>query len=133
MGRVEIVDRTGTRSYNPDSVFGVFGCDELHRSLIPVEGARSICSGDPAVLYRTHEAEIALTPEEVYRLTMRALTPEEFKAIYERVGYIWELHEDFYDPDTGFAEQPQVPVPGYEYLTDHMMDEEDEVEDLRVE
>jgi hypothetical protein len=42
---------------------------------------------------------------------MRALSPEEFTAICDAVGAIWEMHDDFYDPATGQAFQPKIRVP----------------------
>jgi len=121
---IEVVDANGTRSYDPNGAVHAFCIHDQHESLRPIDGLKSVCSGEPAVLYRTWEAEIALTPEEVYRLTMRALTPDEFTAICDAVGATWALHEDFYDPYTGIAEQPQVPVPGWEHLTEDAEDEE---------
>lgn len=67
----------------------------------------SLLSGQPAIIYCTDSLEIPLTPDEVERLTFRALTPEEFGRLLEHFGMEYEWHEDFYDPDTGEALQPR--------------------------
>lgn len=74
--------------------------------LPPVPGLQSVISGEPALLYRTNEAQIPLTAAEIRRMGRRALSPQEFFAICDAVGAIWELHDDFYDPETGEAFQP---------------------------
>jgi len=126
---VEIVDARRTHGFNYNTLIEAYIKDDLLKRLVPIDGLASVCSGEPAVLYRTREAEIAMTGEEIYRMCRNALTPEEFEAIVAQVGAIWELHDDFYDPDTGEALQPQVEVPGYAHLTEDF--DEDEGADLR--
>ena len=79
--------------------------------LSPIADKFSICSGAPGIVYRTREAELVLTLNELYRLTMNALTVREFFIIYEAVGDIYEVHNDFYDPETGKALQPMASIP----------------------
>lgn len=103
---VEVIDKKGLRSFNLNTILiGV--AEGLAGELEPFEQIKSICSGAPAVLYRTREAEIALTPDEVERLVLRALTPAQFEAIVDAVGATWDLHGDFYDPETGESWQPK--------------------------
>jgi len=115
-GRIEIVDARGTHPYDPHSLLIDFEGHRAHERLQPIEGVMSVCSGMPAVIFRTNEAEIALTPDEVFRLRMCALTPDEFTAICEAVGATYELNLGNYDTVTGLAQMPYVPVPGYEHL-----------------
>jgi len=109
---IEVLDQNGTHKFDPNGIIIAFLRDGLLEKLKPIDNLGSICSGAPAVMYRTAEAEFALSPDELHRLQMRALTPEEFKAIRDRVGEVWEIHDDFYDPETGEAFQPKIPVPG---------------------
>lgn len=83
------------------------------RSLQPLRDAKSIISGHPAVLYRAEDYELALTPEELFRFMKNALLPAEYFALRDHVGMVHEIHEDFYDPETGAAFQPMDEA-GYE-------------------
>jgi hypothetical protein len=107
---IHLLDQNGTHSYLPNDLMIAFIRDKLHETLKPIEGLSSICSGEPAVVYRTSETELALTPDEVRRLTFHSLNPQEFKAIRDKAGDIYELHDDFYDEATGEAIDPFVPM-----------------------
>lgn len=74
--------------------------------LKPIEGAKSIISGQPAVIYRADDYEIPLTPDELFRFVKHDLEPKEFFKIRDHFGDLHEIHDDFYDPDTGEAFQP---------------------------
>lgn len=58
-------------------------------------------SGEPGYLYRTHEVQILLTKEELCRLALRRLHPPEVLQLLKRFGEFFEIHDDFYDPQTG--------------------------------
>lgn len=106
---VEISHAEGTLSLDQNRVI-LMALDGRLGDLGPVPGLSSVCSGEPAVIYRTDEAEIPLTPDEARRLVARALSPAEFAAIRESVGVVWEMHDDFYDPETGEALQPKIEI-----------------------
>ncbi len=108
---IEVITADGVIKTDPNGLV-IASSQSAWKKWRPINGCASVCSGEPAVLYRTHEAEIALTPDELRRLSLRALTPQEFGAICDAVGATWDLHDDFYDPDTGEALQPGVDVPG---------------------
>lgn len=78
----------------------------------PLPDTVSIISGEPAIIYRTREVTLPLTLDETKRLVLLALSRDEFEAIIENVGAIYELHDDFYDPESGEAFQPKMEVPG---------------------
>jgi len=82
---------------------------QLPGPIEPLPDATSICSGRPAVLYRTWEATLALTPDELERLVLHNLTPLEYMAVREHAGEIYDIHDDFYDPDSGIALQASGP------------------------
>ena len=75
-------------------------------SLAPIDGKSSVISGQPAVLYRTDDVAVPLTPEELYRLAAHSLEPSEYSSLRSRYGLFHEIHEDFYDPESGEALQP---------------------------
>lgn len=79
--------------------------------LAPVPGAHSMLSGGPALIYRSADVEIAMSPGEMHRLFDLSLAPEEYFAIRDRYGLFHEIHEDFYDPDTGEMFQPVTGLP----------------------
>lgn len=72
----------------------------------PIPELASIISGKPALRYRADDVEIALAPEELYRLASHALRRNEYFALRDRFGLFHEIHEDYYDPDSGVALQP---------------------------
>lgn len=74
--------------------------------LTPIDGTFSMLSGEPAVVYRTDELEIPLSVDELVRFMAHDLKPSEFRVLIEHFGEFHEIHDDFYDPDTGEALQP---------------------------
>lgn len=74
--------------------------------LKPLRDVKSIISGLPAVIYRAEDYELALTPSELFRFMKHALLPAEYFALRDYVGMIHEIHDDFYDVETGAAFQP---------------------------
>lgn len=75
-------------------------------SIKPIDGVQSIISGEPAVIYRSDDIEIPMSTEELLRFAAHDLRPEEFLKLRETYGDFFEIHDDFYDPDTGEAFQP---------------------------
>lgn len=71
----------------------------------------STISGEAGCIrYYTSEVDIYLTKEEAVRLMATALRPHEALALIKEVGMFYEVHDDFYDPKTGHAFQPKIPV-----------------------
>ena len=83
----------GTATFNPIS-------------LSPLRDTNSLISGLPAVIYRADDYELALTPEELFRFMKHSLMPAEYFAVRDHAGMIHEIHDDFYDVETGAAFQP---------------------------
>lgn len=75
------------------------------RMLQPFPDLRSLISGKPALIYREHDLEIHLTPDEAFRLCDRSLRPSEYEALMRHFGIAYLWHEDFYD-EYGVALQP---------------------------
>jgi hypothetical protein len=76
---------------------------------LPITGptvGQSCISGRPGYIYRTEEVELVLAADEMVRLVRRELQPAEFKSLLSSYGMFFEIHGDFYDPDTGVALQP---------------------------
>lgn len=71
----------------------------------PTVGASCI-SGRPGYIYRTEEVELVLAADEMVCLVRRELQPAEFKSLLSRYGMFFEVHGDFYEPETGVALQP---------------------------
>jgi len=76
-------------------------------SLQPLPGVASVISGGEAVVYRSDDLVIPMTVEELFRFMKLDLRPEEYFALRNRYGMFFEIHEDFYHPDTGEALQPR--------------------------
>jgi hypothetical protein len=106
--RIEIHHANGTEVLDPNGVtIAMVSNPPAHRTWKPTDRV-SIISGEPAILYKTHEVELALTPDETYRLVMRCLTRDEFRSLHKQVGSFFEIHGDFYDPQDGTALQPKA-------------------------
>ncbi|NTF17463.1 hypothetical protein G6L37_03450 [Agrobacterium rubi] len=72
----------------------------------PLDGVMSVISGEPAVVYKADGREIPMTVEELLRFIRHDLRPEEFRTLAVKYGIFHEIHEDFYDRQTGVAWQP---------------------------
>lgn len=103
---ITIEDANGVKQYDPNSL--IIACAEGQlKSLKPLGEVASDISGNPAVVYCTHEIRVALTPAELQRLVFRSLSPREYFALAHKYGVFFEIHEDFYEEETGVALQPK--------------------------
>lgn len=101
---IQVTDAVETRTFDANSLIVAFA-EGLAVKLVPMPGLVSVCSGEPSAIYRTREAEIALTGEEMFRLVFRSLSPDEFGKICDAVGATYELNYEFYDPRTGVSHE----------------------------
>lgn len=65
-----------------------------------------VCGKGEAYSYIEENIELHLCGEHLKKLLRHDLEPKAFKILYRKVGSIFSLHDDFYDPDTGIAIQP---------------------------
>ena len=73
----------------------------------PLPDVPSMLTGQaPAYIVRTFEVEMALAPRELLALWRRELSPEQFFKLRDAFGIFFEIHDDFYDDETGQAFQP---------------------------
>jgi hypothetical protein len=103
--RIEVHHADGVFVADPNGM-AVAGCERALDALRPLPGRASALSGEPGVLWRSHDVEAVLTPAELGRLARLSLRPDEVLALIERFGVVHEWHDDFYDLDTGEALQP---------------------------
>lgn len=101
---IDITSAIGKDTYDPNTVIMAAQEGQL-AALIPVDGLKSDISGEPAVLYRTPEIRLQLTPAELQRMSLRALEPHEVSALLDLYGDFFEVHEDFYSRQTHKAMQ----------------------------
>lgn len=104
---IEVTGGAGTFRLAPNESV-LLGMARLAPFGEPLKDVPSEVSGQPAYRVRTSEAELKLTPEEVIRLWRRDLEPNEYFVLVGTHGDIYEIHDDFYDPATGVALQPQT-------------------------
>jgi hypothetical protein len=84
----------------------------LPSQLEHLPGACDACGeGHETVLYQTINyggdlLNINLCRTHLHRLFAKKLEPDAFKALYKKYGEFHEIHDDFYDPDSGIALQP---------------------------
>lgn len=74
-------------------------------SLKPLPDTTSLLSGEPALIYRADDMAIPLTTRELYRLMTRDLFAHEFFKLRDHFGDFHDIHDDYYDHDTGVAIQ----------------------------
>ncbi|MCE6958084.1 hypothetical protein LAZ40_03310 [Cereibacter sphaeroides] len=104
--RIEVVHRNGTEILDPNGILlAMMRGENAHWAADP--DRRSLLSGEPALLYRCIDCEIPLSPEELRRLVTLDLRPDEFRKLKQACGIFHEIHDDFYDPETGEAVQPR--------------------------
>lgn len=104
--RLEVKHTGGELVFDPTTIIMAM-LDETHDIHKIQDGLTvSVITGKPGVIYKTHQAEVHVTFQELRRIVYRNLKPHEFKVLYRIHGDIHELHDDFYDPDTGEAFQP---------------------------
>lgn len=108
--RIEIAHKDGVLVLDPNkaAVMSVHEPDKI-LDLVPISNEiLSFISGKPGLIYRTLGYQIVLTPEETLRLMQCNLERSEYAALKLLFGtQLFEIHEDFYDPDTGEALQPR--------------------------
>ncbi|AOG03037.1 hypothetical protein [Bosea sp. RAC05] len=108
---IEIQHAQGTTVLDPNSsiMMAVVTPGEV-LELAALPNTKSILSGEPAVLYRSGNIEVPVTPPELLRLMTTSLEPKEFFKLMEVYGTAFEWHDDFYDFDSGEALQPRIPA-----------------------
>lgn len=74
---------------------------------LPFTDQPSILSGAPAYLYQSDDMELALSFEELDRFLRHDLKPDEFFKVLAFAGMHFEIHDDFYDLNSGEAVQPR--------------------------
>lgn len=81
--------------------------------LRPVATLKSDASGQVGcVVYTDADGAVALTTDELMRLAGLRLTELEYFALSQKFGIRHQWHEDFYDPETGVAQQPRTAFEG---------------------
>jgi hypothetical protein len=104
--RIEIEHQDGTLVIDPNRfVLEAIGGALLNLPVL--EASKSDLSGQAAVCYRSDDLEIFLTPEELTRLALLSLQPEQYFALRAKYGMAHQWHDDFYDEETGEAVQPR--------------------------
>lgn len=105
--RIEIESAAGVETYDPNTLL-IHAIDHPEQviSLTPMPDQVSDVSNDAAVLYRTDDLEIKLSPKELLRFIYHNLTAEEFFKLRDKYGDFYEIHDDFYEPNKGYAFQP---------------------------
>lgn len=106
--RIEIRHRDGIEVFDPNSFIHFMFSEPQKLDGWESTGDRSVISGKPALVYKTHQVEVALSKDEIHRLAMLSLTSKEFHTLQSKVGIFHEIHDDFYDPETGEALQPRI-------------------------
>ena len=102
---IDVQQAGGVTRYDPNRLIMAY-FDGALAQLEPIPGVVSVISQKPAVTYTSTEVQIPLTPEELRRLVSRQLKPAEFFALAFQYGVFFEIHEDFYNEETGIALQP---------------------------
>ena len=110
--RIQVEDACAEWTFDPNKILACVYDGEA-RKMRPI--ARSdgksveseLSPGHAAVWYRVDDVELRLRPDELERLVMCRLTPDEFKKLRDRHGIFFEIHSDFYDEETGEALQPK--------------------------
>jgi hypothetical protein len=80
---------------------------QLNGSLGVAYGKSVLSPEDDGWLYREDDFGVVLTVDELRRLALRDLLPEQYFGLRHQFGMFHSIHEDFYDEQTGHAVQPK--------------------------
>ena len=103
---IEVEGQAGTFQLDPNRCIMLAASRELPFG-DPLETG-SVLSERPGYIYRTAELELVLAPRELIRFWLTALRPAEFIALRDMFGIFYEIHDDFYDEETGTAWQARL-------------------------
>ena len=101
-----IKDKNSEKTYCPNCLIGEFieGNLNLENDLNLID---DITGEHGAVEYKSDHESYTLERETMLRLIAHDLDCDEYFALAKKYGAdMFHLHDDFYDPDTGEAEQP---------------------------
>lgn len=104
--RIEIEWDGGSIVTDPNGL-AIMSCVGDYPVGLPFKARPSMISGKPSYLYRADDFELPLTFGELDRFCRHALRKAEFIAMKSKIGIIHEIHDDFYDPNTGQSFQPR--------------------------
>lgn len=103
---IQVIDRRGEHRFEPNGL--VLHCLKSEQLWEPIQGEVSDISGlDLIVFYESDDLRIRLCTDELRRMTLCSLRPDEYVALRDKFGMAFEWHSDFYDPETGIALQPK--------------------------
>lgn len=106
---VEIVHKDGVESFDPVGLMMyVIRRGEDLTKLTPICGLYSDVSSKPAVLYRSHNVEIALHPEELYRLASYSLHCGEYTKLRSEFGLFREIEASHYSFELESSQELQA-------------------------
>lgn len=94
---IEIVDADGIKSFDPIGllIYTIKHGDEFLK-LKPIKGLYSDVSNQGAVLYRSYNVELAVSPEELYRICAYALHRNEYEKLRQSFGNFREIDREHY-------------------------------------
>lgn len=102
---IQIVSGDGTEEFDPVGLLNQM--QDRRRDFLPLPNERSELSGEPAIIYRSDDLELRLSPPELRRMAVFDLQDAEFCALRDRYGMAREWHEYIYDPVTGTRRRPE--------------------------
>jgi hypothetical protein len=104
--RVQIDHADGQWTGDPNSLVMLSFTPSVILAWQPLDRESDISGTLGALVYRDHDGEVALTPDELLRFIRLDLRPAEYLALRAKFGVRWMWHDDFYD-DEGNAMQPR--------------------------
>ncbi|MGY3582254.1 hypothetical protein ACVIGB_000821 [Bradyrhizobium sp. USDA 4341] len=80
---------------------------QLNRNVGTPYGKSFLSPEDDGWLYREDDFGVILTIEELRRLALRELLPDQYFRLRNNFGMFHSIHDDFYDELDGSAVQPK--------------------------
>lgn len=106
--KIEIIHKNGVEVFDPVTIIMCLMKTPQSFELLEPTDQTSVISGEPALRYKTSSCDVPLTAQEIHSLVMKNLSKEQFFALKKVTGDFFEIHDDFYDPETGEALQPII-------------------------
>jgi hypothetical protein len=108
---IEIADGAGkVLKFDPNGLAVALVKGDLAGELgrpIPKDVIGSAISGEAGYRYSDSEVDFILTREELGRFLVYDLKPNEYFALRAKYGMFFQIHDDFYDEESGQALQPK--------------------------
>lgn len=104
-GLIQVSGKEDVKTYCPNHLHE-YG--ESIAELKPKQGICKCCGSEKVLTVSCREHSYDLCPEHSLAYISYYLKPKDFKMLYKEDSFDFFLHDDFYEPSSGYAYQPDM-------------------------